>query len=460
MVAAALLGGIVAVSALGSVRGSVGPFTVTASWRVGTPGATRLLFPPLGEVEARTHRVPSRITVSLAAIDFAELRALINQAADDESEALRALYPGGRRLASLLILRLLVLAAAGGALAGAWAARSVPARLRAGWGAAGALAAASLVALLLVGTRLTYDLNAFRSPTYRGALEELPWLIRTVQGGLSEFEQLDARLRNLTRSLYDMYRRVESLEPPLLPSEADVTLLHVTDFHNHPTAAGIVVQMARAFGVDAVINTGDLTDFGTRLEAELLAELSRLDVPHFLVSGNHETPEVLGHVGLLPYIELIDGRQVEVAGVRIIGFGDPGAHSTSAQSLTPAQAGEYAAELNATLAAMAVPPHVVAVHNHRVGQAVRPGLVPLVLFGHSHTPSVRFRGGTAYVNAGTTGGAGLRGLETEPTVPITLAVIYLRREGEAVRVSAVDTVSLSPVGGGFTMERLIAPAAP
>ncbi len=75
-----------------------------------------------------------------------------------------------------------------------------------------------------------------------------------------------------------------------------------------------------------------------------------------------------------------------------------------------------------------------------------PGSVPLVvLFGHSHAPRVAYRGGTAYVNAGTTGGAGVRGLETEEPVRISLAVVYLRME-ERARVVAVDIIRLSPGG--------------
>ena len=108
-------------------------------------------------------------------------------------------------------------------------------------------------------------------------------------------------------------------------------------------------------------------------------------------------------------LTILDGQMVEAAGLRLLGVGDPRAASYSAQAITPAKAKQMAEEINRSLAELAAPPDVLAVHNHRVGMAIRPGLVPVVLFGHSHTPMVAFRGGTAYINAGTTGERGYGG---------------------------------------------------
>ena len=240
--------------------------------------------------------------------------------------------------------------------------------------------------------------------------------------------------------------------------EADLTILHVSDFHNHPAAIDIAREFAELFAVDFVVTTGDLTDFGTRLEAGLLQGLREFPVPHFVVTGNHETPEIAEALSLMDAVRLIDGQLVEVAGVKLLGVGDPGALNPGAAALSPADARALAGEISEALAAMEDRPDVVAVHNHRVGAAIRPGLVPLVLFGHSHAASVAFREGTAYVNAGTTGGAGVRGLEAAEPVRLSLAVIYLSFDEDGVRPLAVDLIWLSPVAGGFTLQRHLAPA--
>lgn len=455
----AILGGLLAASLFGQVNDSVGPFGLSVSWKAAWPGTTQLSFPPLGDVEANTHSSPGRLVVNLESIHFGQLRRLVDATTEDQGAAISQLTSEAYRLSARLAWQLLLLAALGGA--GAAALVSVGSRVGRTPGVVSALTG-GLISLVVIGTllgatRATYTIDAFRSPTYRGALEEVPWLIRTVQDGLTQFEELDARLRRLSRNVYDMYRRVETLQPPVSLTDADRVILHVSDFHNHPTAAGIVVEIAEAFDVDLVLNTGDLTDFGTRVEAALLGDLSQLRVPHYIVSGNHESPEVIQHINLLPYIQLLDGNLVEDADLRIAGMGDPGAQSDSAAVLSPAEALEFAQAINERLINMDQLPDVVAVHNHRVAQGIQPGLVPLVAFGHTHTPSVQFRAGTAYVNAGTTGGAGIRGVEAGRVVPITLSVIYFRLTPEERRVIAVDVLELSPVAGGFSLERHIAP---
>ncbi len=45
------------------------------------------------------------------------------------------------------------------------------------------------------------------------------------------------RLRTLARNVYEMYQRIDEFPPPFAVADGDVTILHVSDFHNHPAAA-------------------------------------------------------------------------------------------------------------------------------------------------------------------------------------------------------------------------------
>jgi len=460
LVATGACAGALAAWLLGGQMYSVGPFGIYVSWVPSPTGVTVLEFPPLGAVSAATHRGPSRLVASLQAIDFDALGKLVSIQTEGWIEAFQPMIAEGLRLARLAAWRLVALAAAGGGFGGLVAYAGFRWRAPWSWCRAAGLSAGSGALALVVAFGLayaTYDAQAFRKPTYRGGLESIPWVIEAVQDALGQVEEVETRLRTLVRNVYEMYQRIEELPPPIGLDDADVTILHVTDFHNHPAAIEIAREIAGLFDVDFAVNTGDLTDFGTQLEAGLLDALREFPVPHYLVTGNHESPDVVASLTLIEPVRLLDGQLAEESGIRLLGIGDPGAMRQEPAALSPAEARRIASEINEALLGMDPRPDVIAVHNHRVGTAIRPGLVPLVLSGHSHSPGVSFRQGTAYVNAGTTGGAGVRGLETEEPVRISLAVIYLSLQG-GVRTLAVDLIRLSPIAEGFTLERHLAPA--
>lgn len=455
--------GIAAASMIGSQTYPIGPLGVQVSWSWSRLGETHLVFPPLGEVHARTHLTPVRLNASLMSIDLSRLKDFVESPGRLEDLSHTIIHMS-RGAALSFVSRLIAIAAVSSGMV-AWLLTSQAQRAsltqRASfsmmWKGAGS--AALLIGLMSVLTSLTFRVDAFKSPTYRGALSSAPWLIEAVQEGIAKSAVLEERLATLSVNIYQMYEQVERLVPPLAIAEADVVLLHVTDFHNHPAAARVTLEFASAFDVDFIINTGDLTEYGTFLEAEIVDKIRETPVPYYFVSGNHETPELLERISLMPELTLLDGREVTQAGVRILGIGDPGAQSPLAHAMSIAQAREIADQLNQSLSAMAAPPDIVAVHNFRVAESIRPGLVPLVVYGHSHTPSVFFRGGTAYVNAGTTGGAGIRGIEAPEPVRISLAVIYLKTDTGLSQVIGVDLIRLSPVAAGFVMERYLVPTA-
>lgn len=449
-------GAVAAAALLGESVYPVGPFRVRVEWAPARQGITELAFPPLGSVAAKTHAGPTRLDALLESVDFQALAQMLTAGPEGQEEGVREIVAQGTRAAKRFALRLVALGAVGGwfvtAFVFLWLRRDFGR-----CGVCGALTGALALSACLGLAWATYEPRAFRSPTFRGGLASVPWVVDAVQEALAQGPELGDRLATLARNVYEMYQKIDELPPPFALAETDVTILHVSDFHNHPAAARIARELAVAFSVDFAVNTGDLTDFGTRVEAELLQGLREFPVPQYLVTGNHETPEIAAALSLVDGLVVVDGQMVEAAGLRLLGVGDPGAASPLPKSLTPAQARRMADEINRSLEALDAPPDVVAVHNHRVAAGIRPGLVPLVLFGHSHAPGVSFRGGTAYVNAGTTGGAGVRGFEAEEPLRISMAVIYLER-GERVRVRAVDIIRLSPVAEGFTLERHLAPA--
>src|SRR5690606_37404008 len=89
-------------------------------------------------------------------------------------------------------------------------------------------------------------------------------------------------------------------------------------------------------------------------------------------------------------------------------------------------------------------PDIVAVHDPAEGEAFS-GLTPLVLAGHAHARSTRLLPtGTRLFVQGSTGGAGLRGLEHEAPTPIGLSVLYFSRATH--RLQGWDDLRLGGLG--------------
>ncbi len=72
--------------------------------------------------------------------------------------------------------------------------------------------------------------------------------------------------------------------------EDDVSILHVSDIHLNPLGVEIVRQLATQFQVDAVLDTGDLTSFGSPVEARIGDLIAGIPVPYYLAPGNHDSP--------------------------------------------------------------------------------------------------------------------------------------------------------------------------
>jgi Icc-related predicted phosphoesterase len=100
----------------------------------------------------------------------------------------------------------------------------------------------------------------------------------------------------------------------------------VGDIHVHKESGGTLRSFfaAASEAADVLLLCGDLTDYGTAEEAQVLAEeLGGVSVPILAVLGNHDyesgTPQVvveaLGRAG----VRVLDGDAVEIEGVGIAG---------------------------------------------------------------------------------------------------------------------------------------------
>ena len=101
-------------------------------------------------------------------------------------------------------------------------------------------------------------------------------------------------------------------------------------------------------------------------------------------------------------------------------------------------------------------PAVALVHDPKQA-APLDGNVPLVLAGHTHERDVSvLDDGTRLMVEGSTGGAGLRGLQGEYPEPLTCTVLYLDPDTGALR--AYDEITLGGLGETeVTIQRTVVP---
>ncbi len=239
---------------------------------------------------------------------------------------------------------------------------------------------------------------------------------------------------------------------PLPASETTgARLLWISDVHDNPLAADLVRSLVG--GVDAVLDTGDLTDHGLGAEHRLGAWVGDLGVPYVWVRGNHDSHRTQAFLTGLPGVTVLDGGAVvEVAGLRVAGMGDEEFTPwRKAGSGPPARRRELAeafaaadAALSATVRASAErgePVHVVAVHRRPLGEGLH-GQVPLVLDGHVHRRRTAVHGATLRLTQGSTGGAGVRGVEADPPVPLCATVLTFDAAGALVEADEVTVGGL------------------
>ena len=268
---------------------------------------------------------------------------------------------------------------------------------------------------------------------------------------MSNTEALGARLRNVSTNLGALYGRIDAAARDPAGDAGTISVLHVSDIHNNPAAIAFVKDLAREFSVAAVIDTGDLSDFGTSRRDPGDARPRR---PARSVCLRGRKPRLADYGARRRerparrscYAQ--DDKPVEVAGLRLIGSPDPSSERAEAGSVDTPEAKLTEADAALKTRFEAEKPDLVCVHNPRQATSLV-GVAPLILCGHMHRAYVEQSGEkgkeTVVCNAGTTGAAGARYFERPEGVPLSAAVLHFSRPkspAERPRLLFVDLVVL------------------
>ncbi|MGH2736761.1 MAG: metallophosphoesterase family protein, partial [Actinomycetota bacterium] len=398
-----VVGLIAAAAALVSMRSlplgdyTMGPASVSPSASLGS-GKTTVAVPPLGTVQVDSHTAPLSLGVQLTEIDFPSLARSVPTG--EGREAVTATVEKGlRSMAVEVALRLL----AGGLIVGLLAAAVLPYRRRSHL-LAGAVGGVLAVAVAVGLTAATYDLDAFEEPRFTGTLQRAPQVLEAVNSRLDSFDDLQSRYETAAERITDLLALVA--DPIKNPSAGTVSVLHVSDIHSNPLGVEFVRTLARRFEVDVVLDTGDLTSFGQPVEAHIRRLVRRIPVAYLFVPGNHDSQLNRLQIDRAENVTLLDGDEVKVLGVDILGIGDP--TFTATNQLSTEEANELKLEEAADVAEQVERerPDVLAVHDERTAEESF-GLVPLILAGHTHKADMEQRDGTIKLVVGSSGATGL-----------------------------------------------------
>lgn len=449
-IAVALAGALIAVLLFGRISSPIGPFDATLAFRP-LGGGAQVAVPPLGSIAVDVYDGPLRLEIALQRVDQDRARALATDpvrlagVVDQVSEDLRSAVVE-------LVWRTALIAIAGAALASLIVLRRPRESL-----IAGGVATALLVGTGGIGVA-TWRPDALSAPTYTGLLVNANSLIGSAEDIVARFDAYRASLEDLVANVGNLYSTLSTLPDPG-GADDSVALLHVSDLHLNPAGFDLVRQVVDQFGVDAVLDTGDITDWGSEPENRLITTVGTLDVPYVYIRGNHDSAATARLISEQPNASVLAGDAVTIAGIDIIGIPDPrftpdkSTGDDDAGDEVLVNSGEALAEV-----AEALPerPDVALVHDPKQAPPLD-GVVPLVLAGHTHEREVAaMDGGSLLMVQGSTGGAGLRGLQGEYPEPLTCTVLYLDPVTGALR--AYDEITLGGLGETeVTIQRFVVP---
>lgn len=426
----------------------VGPARISVTVSPALGPSTTLGVPPFGSLSARAHLSPLALALSLDEVDIPRLQTLADEGIPDAS-VIDGWTSDIRTGFVRAISRGLVAALFAGAFTGWSLKRSRRAVL---YSAGVAVLVPTFLVLLAV---MTFNVDGFKTPTFRGAVAYAPSLIELVQRRAEDVESLRDQVDKLATDLSRYYDSPQSFASGGA-LEGTYRVLHVSDLHLDPVGLELAEQLAQEFSVSLVIDTGDINHYGSPVEAAVVASQIPTDVPRVFIPGNHDSPAVIAALRELPNVRVLDGVSEAFDGMVVFGVGDPASAGIDPEpdlDAVDSLADEQSDALRESIESGAPTPTVVAVHS---GRMARPfdGLAQIVLAGHTHEPELERMDESWYLNSGTTGGIHFSRMRPEPHIPHGASILYFTNS-RPHRLIAIDQIEVFGLASQSSLKRTV-----
>ncbi len=420
---AALLGVVgagVGLAAWGPVRADVGALRLGISIAPSTQGESVVDLSPLGAVKFDTHDAPLRFRASIDDFESTAARRAVRTGKLPSTKELQEAAPRALGIAGGTIL--LVAAGSGALLAGL---------VRRRWSAAaiGAVAPLVVVGGVIFASWRSFDLQT-ADPDCTGAIGLACEGVARVREAVDAKDSQTTDIGETAKTLAGFYLGAVGTDDAT--RDSTVRVLLISDVHLNPSSLGFAANLAEAFDVETVVNVGDDADWGGAV-GNIVGGPKDVDVPYLWTRGNHDslaTQNELKKNGAV----VLDNTSYTQAGVSYWGIGDPTFSPKADKTVVRLGEKQYKQKwsrevLVPALGKLASQPDVLVVHdpNMAAGLTNRP---KLTVSGHTH----KFKATTgrnpdgspwAVVTNGSTGGAGLRVLDTGQERPMQACVIWL-----------------------------------
>lgn len=423
----------------GTSHTNVGPFNTTMSVEPSTAGESELALPPLGSLIFDSHEAPVRMSVRLDSLDPALTQELVTN-------------PKGIRAATDSapdeLLESVVNVGVGAVAAAVLVSLIVGLVLFRNMRRAAICACLSLVMTVSVLGMAAASIRpqSIMEPRYEGLLANAPALVGDAESIADRYEKYRDQLRQFITNMSQFYT-VASTLPSYEPDPDTIRALHVSDMHLNPASWDLISSIVAQFNIDVVVDTGDMTDWGSEQESDFISDgLSKLNVPYVFVRGNHDSEQTAKEIAEHENAIVLDNDVAEVAGLTVGGIGDP--RFTPDRTAAPSDFREEQVLLDsgtqlADTIALDDGADLAMVHDP-ASAAPLADSVPLVLTGHKHQREVsELDDDTLQMVQGSSGGAGLSGLEGNEPVPLQMSVLYFDSANDN-QLQAFDDIS---VGG-------------
>ncbi|WP_461002427.1 metallophosphoesterase family protein [Streptomonospora sediminis] len=439
VVAAALLGGWLGLALGGQIVTPIGPADVELTVAPDWDGKTVVDVSPLGKLEFDTHTAPLSFRAAISEIRLSAAEEMF-QNPDAINRMAGTIGKELRQGVIHLFVQAAVAAVAGAGLTGLVVFRD--------WRRAGFSALTAVLVLAGAGglSAATFNPAAIAEPRYTGLLAGAPQVVGRAEDVVNRFSQYREQLAGLVGNVSQIYEATSTL--PVYEGDADtIRVLHISDLHLNPASWNVLRSLRQQFQIDIIVDSGDISDRGSAAEDAFVNDIESLEVPYVWVRGDHDSMGTQRAVEEQQNAVVLDDETEKVGGIVFYGAGDP---RFAPDKTLDNPSGEEVAAIGADQAASiegTEPPVDAAVfHDPLQGRAFT-GRVPLVLAGHDHKRSTQLRDtGTRFIVQGSTGGAGLRGLDRDAEEPTPYEASVLYFNAETKRLQAWDDVTLGGLG--------------
>jgi predicted phosphodiesterase len=257
------------------------------------------------------------------------------------------------------------------------------------------VATAMLVACVVTAGSIAVTYQPSRFAEYRttgvlGVVQRNAGLLADVEARATQVTPYVRNLLAVTQALQQKYVEGAVTEP------VSARILLVSDIHG-ANQYSLMRSIIEQEGIDAVIDSGDLINFGRVQEAEaagIFRGIASLGVPYIFVSGNHDQSSpadraLVARLGQIQNVVLLEDargtlRELSFHGLRIAGFNDPRYFGDDNQD--PVDKEKPAADRFNEAMADQPEPDIVVAHEPYATQQVDTGRI--LVNGHIHTPAL------------------------------------------------------------------------